>query len=207
MIYKNTVFCRQHPSSYSSLKPLSPSLVAASRGSSLLWCVGFSRKWLLVLQRRLQSLPYTGSVFVAHGLCCSMACGIFPEQGSNLSPLHWQADSYPTVPPGKSQQFFFLTALLNKLCYWVIFLPWTDHIISSITKCGLSHNILHQNFGNGLFSHDEHGKHRCRWWLQPWNEKTLTPWKKSYDQPRQHIKTQRHYFANKGPSSQSCFFQ
>ena len=28
----------------------------------------------------------------------------------------------------------------------------------------------------------------------------LTPWKKSYDQPRQHIKKQRHYFANKGPS-------
>ena len=28
------------------------------------------------------------------------------------------------------------------------------------------------------------------------------PWKKSYDQPRQHIKKQRHYFANKGPSSQ-----
>ena len=29
----------------------------------------------------------------------------------------------------------------------------------------------------------------------------LTPWKKSYDQPRQHIKKQRHYFANKGLSS------
>ena len=28
----------------------------------------------------------------------------------------------------------------------------------------------------------------------------LAPWKKSYDQPRQHIKKQKHYFANKGPS-------
>ena len=38
--------------------------------------------------------------------------------------------------------------------------------------------------------------------------KTLAPWKKSYDQPRQHIKKQRHYFANNGPSSQgSGFFQ
>ena len=36
--------------------------------------------------------------------------------------------------------------------------------------------------------------------------KTLAPWKKSYDQPRQHIKKQRHYFANKGLSSQSCGF-
>ena len=30
--------------------------------------------------------------------------------------------------------------------------------------------------------------------------KTLAPWKKSYDKPRQHIKKQRHYFANKSPS-------
>ena len=36
--------------------------------------------------------------------------------------------------------------------------------------------------------------------------KLLTPWKKSYDQPRQHIKKQKHYFANKGPSSQSYGF-
>ena len=36
--------------------------------------------------------------------------------------------------------------------------------------------------------------------------KMLAPWKKSYDQPRQHIKKQRHYFANKYLSSQSCGF-
>ena len=36
----------------------------------------------------------------------------------------------------------------------------------------------------------------------------LAPWKKSYDQPRQHTKKQRHYFANKDPSSQGYgFFQ
>ena len=35
---------------------------------------------------------------------------------------------------------------------------------------------------------------------------TLAPWKKSYDQPRQHIKKQRHHFANKGPYSQSYGF-
>ena len=34
----------------------------------------------------------------------------------------------------------------------------------------------------------------------------LAPWKESYDQPRQHIKKQRHYFANKCPSSQSYGF-
>ena len=36
--------------------------------------------------------------------------------------------------------------------------------------------------------------------------KTLAPWKNSYHKPRQHIKKQRHYFANKDPSSQSYGF-
>ena len=36
--------------------------------------------------------------------------------------------------------------------------------------------------------------------------KTFAPWKKSYDQTKQHIKKQRHYFANKGPSSQGYGF-
>ena len=36
--------------------------------------------------------------------------------------------------------------------------------------------------------------------------KIITPWKKSYDPPRQHIKKQRHYFVNKGPSSQGYVF-
>ena len=36
-------------------------------------------------------------------------------------------------------------------------------------------------------------------------KKTLAPWKKSYDQPRQHVKKQRHCFANKRPSSHSYF--
>ena len=36
--------------------------------------------------------------------------------------------------------------------------------------------------------------------------KTLAPWKKSYDKPRQHIKKQRHHFADKSLYSQSCGF-
>ena len=34
---------------------------------------------------------------MAHGLSCSAACGIFPDQGSNPCPLHWQADSQPLL--------------------------------------------------------------------------------------------------------------
>ena len=33
-------------------------------------------------------------------------------------------------------------------------------------------------------------QNHCKWWLQPWNSKKLSSWKKSYDQPREHIKKQ-----------------
>ena len=46
----------------------------------------------------------------------------------------------------------------------------------------------------------------CRWWLQPWNSRMLVTWKNSYDQPRQYIKKQGHYFANKGLSNQGYGF-
>ena len=49
-------------------------------------------------------------------------------------------------------------------------------------------------------------QNHCGRWLQPWNYKMLAPWKKSYDKPRQHIKKQRHHFADKGPNSQNYGF-
>ena len=55
------------------------------------------------------------------------------------------------------------------------------------------------NYFLGLQNH-------CIWWPQPQNLKMLALWKKRYDQPRQHIKKQRHYFINKGPSSQGYGF-
>ena len=49
-------------------------------------------------------------------------------------------------------------------------------------------------------------QNHSRWWLQSWILKMLAPWKKSYDKPRQHIKKQRHHFANKGSYSQNYDF-
>ena len=51
-----------------------------------------------------------------------------------------------------------------------------------------------------------HGVANSRTRLSDWTELNWTPWMESYDQPRQHIKMQRHYFANKGPSSQGYVF-
>ena len=80
-----------------------------------MWCTGFSLRWLLLLQSTgsrcagfsschvqargsvvvARELCSTGSVVVVHRLSCSVACGIFPDQGLNPCPLQRQADSYP----------------------------------------------------------------------------------------------------------------
>ena len=49
-------------------------------------------------------------------------------------------------------------------------------------------------------------QNHCSWWLQPWKLKYTCCLEENYDQPRQHIKKQRHYFVNKHPSSQSYGF-
>ena len=69
------------------------SLVAASGGHSSSRCAGLSLSRPLLLQST--GSRRAGSVDVAHGPSCSAACGIFPDQGSNPCPLHWQADSQP----------------------------------------------------------------------------------------------------------------
>ena len=57
--------------------------LVAEQGSR---CAGFSSCGTQALERRLSSCG-------ARGLSCSMACGIFPDQGWNPCPLHWQVDS------------------------------------------------------------------------------------------------------------------
>ena len=87
------------------------SLVVASGGYCSLRCVGFSLWWLLLLwstgSRRagFTSFNTAGSVVVVHWLCCSAACGIYPDQGSNPCPLHWQADSQPLRHQGSPPVF------------------------------------------------------------------------------------------------------
>ena len=73
-------------------------LVAASRGCSPVTVRGLLRAVAsLVAEHGHQS---SGSVVVAHGLHCPEACGIFPDQGSNMCLLHWQADSLPLSHQG-----------------------------------------------------------------------------------------------------------
>ena len=75
-------------------------------GCSSWWCSSFSL-WRLLL-------PWsTGSRVQAQSLwcmpvSCPSACGIFPDQGSNLCPLHCQADSCPLYYLGSPENNFFL---------------------------------------------------------------------------------------------------
>ena len=83
------------------------SLGAASGGHSSSRCAGLSLSRPLLL--RSTGSRRAGSVVVAQGLSCSAACGIFPDQGSNPCPLHWQADSQPLRHQGSPMPEFLST--------------------------------------------------------------------------------------------------
>ena len=83
-----------------------PSPAAASGGHSSSQCAGPSLSRPLLL--RSTGSRHAGSVVVAHGPSCSAACGIFPDQGSNPCPLHWQADSQPLRLQGSPESPYFI---------------------------------------------------------------------------------------------------
>ena len=91
-----------------SVLGLSP--VAASGGHSSSRCAGLSLSRPLLL--RSTGSRRAGSVVVAHGPSRSAACRIFPDQGSNPCPLHWQADSQPLRHQGSPQGLFSISASL-----------------------------------------------------------------------------------------------
>ena len=86
------------------------SLVVASGGNSSSWCTGLSLSRPLLLWS--MGSRRTGSVVVAHGPSCSAACGIFPDQGSNPCPLHWQEDSQPLYHQGSPSLEFLIPSHL-----------------------------------------------------------------------------------------------
>ena len=76
------------------------------RGHSSLQGAGLSLSRPLLL--RSTGSRRAGSVVVAHGPSCSVACGIFPDQGSNPCPLHRQADSQPLRHQGSPASISFM---------------------------------------------------------------------------------------------------
>ena len=98
------------------------SLVAASGGHASSRCAGLSlsRPLLLRSTGSRRAGAGAGSVVVAHGPSCSVACGIFPDQGSNPCPLHWQADSQPLRHQGSPICGFDSIKIINSGIGWKI---------------------------------------------------------------------------------------
>ena len=89
----------------------------------------------------------------------------------NSSCRKWRGTKEPLDEGERVEWKSWLKALTEKLRSW--------HLVSSLHgKWRNSGNSSWLYFG-GLQNH-------CIWWLQRWNWKTLTPWRESYDQPRQH---------------------
>ena len=100
-----------------------------------LQCTGFSSfcMWAhsVVSAPRLQS---TGSIVVVHGFSCSMAYGIFLDQGSNMYFPHWQTDSLALSHQGKPGfapwWHFFLKCELLRLSRGIqdLLNEWMNHL-------------------------------------------------------------------------------
>ena len=94
-----------------SVQGLSP--VAASRGHSSSRCAGPPPPRPLPLQST--GSRHAGSVVVAHWPSCPAACGILLDRGTNLCPLHWQADSQPLRHQGSLVGRFLITVSISVL--------------------------------------------------------------------------------------------
>ena len=127
------------------------SLVVASGGHSSSWCAGLSLSRPLLLQST--GSRRAGSVVVANGPSCSVACGIFPDRGSNPCLLHWQADSQPLRHQG-SPLFISYTIFkgynrlvlslwcLQGLCDIPCFIPDVGNLCLPFCSCQSSHRFL-----------------------------------------------------------------
>ena len=97
------------------------SLVAASGDHSSSRCASLSLSQPLLLwstgSRR------AGSVIVAHRPSCSMACGIFPDQGSNPRPPALAGRFSTTAPPEKPEMFciFYFTIYSLFISFWLFY--------------------------------------------------------------------------------------
>ena len=115
--------------------------------------------------------------------------------GRNINNLRYADDTTLMAESEKEKSLLMKVKVESEKVGLKLNIQKTKIMASSlITSCHTDGETERLYLG-GLQNH-------CRWWLQPWNEKMLAPWKKSYDLPRQHIKKQRYYFTNKGLSSQ-----
>ena len=73
---------------------------------------------------RAQAAGTWASVVVVHRFTCSVACGIFLDQGLNSCPLQWQADSQPLYHQGSSHCLFLYRKFVGTQPYSFMYYLW-----------------------------------------------------------------------------------
>ena len=136
-------FCARTFSRCGKRGPLFNRGARASHCRGLSCCAGLSLSRPLLL--RSTGSRSAGSVVVAHGPSCSAACGIFPDQGSNPCPLHWQADSQPLRHQG-SPPWALLRSCVTNLPRSALLRPWhrwlqTIHKHGRSATCSIWHQL------------------------------------------------------------------
>ena len=78
---------------------------------------------------------------MVHGFSCSETCGIFPDQGSNPCPLHWQADSYSPYHQGSPPLHInFCYKSYRGECFWVFQSTFCLHKLSKPMVAAILHH-------------------------------------------------------------------
>ena len=136
--------------------------------------------------------------------------------GFTQTHVHWVGDAIqPSHPLSSPSPPAFNFSQHQGLFQWVS----SSHQVAKVLEFQLQHQSFLEYSGLISFMANRWGNSgksdRLYFWGAPkslqmvmaaMKLKTLAPWKKSYDQPRQHIKKQRCYFVNKGASNQSYGF-
>ena len=121
------------------------SLVVASRGHFSSRCMSLSLSRPLLL--RSIGSRRAGSVVVAHRPSCSAACVIFPDQGSNPCPLHWQADSQPLCHQGSPTSVY-----LFELIFVYGIRQWSRFTLLHVAVQFSQHHLLKRlSFSHWIF--------------------------------------------------------
>ena len=119
-----------------------------------LLCCGtraLGRVGLITVAHRLSSCSSqalsTGLTVVAYGLSCSVACEIFPDQGSNPCLLHWQVDSLPLDHQGSPLIVILLYLITNEveqlfIDSWPFVCPIVKHLFRYLSIFSIAFNYF-----------------------------------------------------------------
>ena len=115
-----------------------------------------------------------GSVVTAPGLSYHVACGIFPDQGWNPYPLHWQMDSHPLYHQGSPNGPPWILGLgaemKESVIYWGNHRSWSWKSWVKLWRCNLSADKLSESLNSESLNRGS----PAEWWINAWTSGHLS---------------------------------